>query len=237
MTQPVLWDQFDAYLFDIDGTLLNSRDAVHYRAFHAALESVFNVKQKIDSVPVHGNTDPGILRAIARNAGVGDEVFQAGLPRALDCLRQEALRNCGEMRPELCRGVRELLAALERRQKLLAVVSGNLEAIGWAKLKAAGLDRYFAFGSFSDQRELRHDIFAHGVAEARRRLGARASVCIVGDTPSDIAAARHCGLHVIAVGSGTYGRDELRRHAPDWCIGCCGDLLITAQLAVNPDEA
>jgi len=24
---------FDAYLFDIDGTLLNSRDAVHYEAF------------------------------------------------------------------------------------------------------------------------------------------------------------------------------------------------------------
>ena len=27
------WDSADAFLFDIDGTLLNSRDAVHYFAF------------------------------------------------------------------------------------------------------------------------------------------------------------------------------------------------------------
>ena len=31
------WDAADAYLFDIDGTLLNSRDGVHYNAFHNAV--------------------------------------------------------------------------------------------------------------------------------------------------------------------------------------------------------
>ena len=56
------WTAFDCYLFDIDGTLLNSRDAVHYYAFHRAVQTVFGLDFRLDGVPVHGNTDVGILR-------------------------------------------------------------------------------------------------------------------------------------------------------------------------------
>jgi phosphoglycolate phosphatase len=219
------WNSFDAYLFDIDGTLLNSGDAVHYDAFHAALESIFNVSQRIDSVPVHGNTDPGILRAVARNAGISEDVFKVGLPRALQHMCEQALHNRADMRPELCSGVRELLDALRAQNKLMGIVSGNLEKIGWAKLSATGLRDYFSFGSFSDAHELRADIFSHGLAEVKRRLGRDAEVCVVGDTPNDIAAARQCGLPIIAVASGTYTADALRQHSPDLCVSCCGDLL------------
>ena len=38
-TLPRAWDDFDAYLFDVDGTLLNCRDAVHYFAFCDGVES------------------------------------------------------------------------------------------------------------------------------------------------------------------------------------------------------
>ena len=222
------WDSFDGYLFDIDGTLLNSRDGVHYNAFHAALESVFGVRDRIETVAVHGNTDPGILRAVTQKAKISEEAFRAGLPRALEHMRQSALQNYGEMRPEVCPGVAAVLDALRARSKLLGLVSGNLEAIGWAKLRAAGLRDYFPFGSFSDQRESRRDIFAHGVAEVQRRLGSEnARVCIVGDTPSDIVAARECGLPVIAVATGTYAMDQLRAQSPDLCLSGCGDLLKT----------
>src|SRR5438270_1381590 len=162
MNAPFQWDAFDAYLFDIDGTLLNSRDGVHYNAFHAALQSVFHIADRIDSVPVHGNTDPGILRAVCRNAGVAEDVFMAALPRALQPMCDQALQNSAAMRPEVCAGARNLLDALERHGKLMGIVSGNLEQIGWAKLTSAGLRDYFAFGSFSDLREARSEIFAHG---------------------------------------------------------------------------
>lgn len=228
MTATFRWLAFDAFLFDIDGTLLNSHDGVHYNAFHSALESVFQVHDQIDSVPIHGNTDPGILRAVARNAGVTEEVFIAGLPHALEHMCNHALQNCAAMRPEVCGGVRDLLEELRRRGKLMGIVSGNLEQIGWAKLTAAGLREYFAFGSFSDRRELRREIFAHALADARRRLGTSAAVCVVGDTPSDIAAARQCGLPIIAVASGTYTAAQLQQHSPDLCVACCGDLLVTS---------
>jgi phosphoglycolate phosphatase len=215
---------FDAYLFDIDGTLLNSRDGVHYYAFHAALREVYGLTTKIDGVHIHGNTDVGILRAVAFRDGISADEFEANLPRALERICNEVRRNASQMRPELCPSVTQLLDLLNNRGKILGVISGNLEPVGWLKLQAAGLRRYFSFGSFSGERELRQDIFRHGIREAKRRAQ-EGSVCIVGDTPSDITAAKSAGAPVIALASGTYRIEALQALEPDFCFSCCTDLL------------
>jgi phosphoglycolate phosphatase-like HAD superfamily hydrolase len=215
----------DAYLFDIDGTLLNSRDGVHYNAFHAAVREIYGIDSKIDGVPVHGNTDLGILRAVARRAGLSDSDFESKLPAAIDRMCAAARRNAGGMAPELCPCIPDLLDKLRRQGKLLGVVSGNLEPIGWMKLQAAGIKQFFAFGSFSNQRELRRDIFRHGIEEARQRLGAAARVCFVGDTPSDIEAAREVGSPILAVATGIFPVADLLAHKPDACVGCCDELV------------
>ena len=88
----------DAYLFDIDGTLLNSGDAVHYDAFHRALRDVFGIEAKIEGVPVHGNTDVGILRAVTRNAGIDEATFQKIAAKAKqDCPLSKALASVPEI--------------------------------------------------------------------------------------------------------------------------------------------
>lgn len=215
----------DAYLFDIDGTLLNSRDGVHYYAFRNAVRQIFGCEGTIDGVPVHGNTDLGILRAVLARAGVDGAEFERKLPHLMAHMCEEVRRSTAELRVELCPSIPELLARLHADGKLLGVVSGNLEPIGWAKIEAAGLRHYFSFGSFSDRNELRGAIFRHGVDEVRRRLGADASVCVVGDTPSDIRAAREVGIAVIAVATGIFPREQLDALGPDLCVACCTDLL------------
>ncbi len=215
----------DAYLFDIDGTLLNTRDGVHYFAFRNALRALFGIDGTIDGVPVHGNTDLGILRAVLERAGIAGGEFERRVPELMRYMCDEVRRNAADIRVELCPSIRELLEALRRRGKLLGVVSGNLEPIGWAKIEAAGLRPYFAFGSFSDQREQRADIFRHGIAEAKRRLGRDAAVCIVGDTPSDIAAARAASAPIIAVSTGIFPREELAALGPNLCVCSCTELL------------
>jgi len=215
----------EAYLFDIDGTLLNSRDGVHYNAFHAAVREIYGIDSKIDGVPVHGNTDLGILRAVARRAGLSDGEFENKLPAAIACMCATASRDAAGMRPELCPSVRELLVALHQGGKLLGVVSGNLEMIGWLKLEAAGIRQFFAFGSFSNQRELRREIFAHGLEQVQGRLGAEARACFIGDTPADIDAARQLASPILAVATGIFPAAELLAHGPDACVGCCSELL------------
>lgn len=56
------WDAYEAYLFDIDGTLLTCHDAVHYEGFSHALMWLNEAPLILDGVTVHGNTDRGILR-------------------------------------------------------------------------------------------------------------------------------------------------------------------------------
>ncbi len=219
------WRGADAYLFDIDGTLLNTLDGTHYHAFHNAVREVYGVESHIDGVPVHGNTDIGILRAVLRREGVPDTIFEQKLPAALEHMCSEVTRNATAIRIQLCPSILELLGSLREAGKLLGVVSGNLEPIGWTKLEAAGLRAFFAFGSFSDRNEQRAAIFRHGIDEARRRLGPQASICIVGDTPADVLAARSVGAPVIAVATGIFSVEELSQHEPDLCAPCCTDLL------------
>jgi len=219
------WDGADAYLFDIDGTLLNSRDAVHYFACRSAVRAIFGVETNIEGIHVHGNTDPGILRAVLRRAGVNDSAVDSGMARMVGHICAEVQRNREDLRPELCPSILELMAHLHQRGKLLAAASGNLETVGWLKLEKAGLRPMFAFGSFSFPRESRAEIFDHGVELARERLGAHAAVAVVGDTPSDIEAARAVGAPVIALATGIFSFPDLMACHPDACFACATDLL------------
>ena len=219
------WDTADAYLFDIDGTLLNSRDAVHYFAFRDAAKIVLGIQITLDGVPVHGNTDPRILRAALCQAGLTDAAISEALPRIVQQMCAEVARNREGLRPELCPSIPELIAHLHGLGKLLGAASGNLETVGWLKLEKAGLRPAFAFGSFSYPRESRAEIFSYGIDLVHQRLGKQARVAVVGDTPSDIEAARAVGVPVIALATGVFGFDDLMACAPDACFTCASDLL------------
>lgn len=216
---------FDAYLFDIDGTLLNSRDGVHYHAFHSALRTAYGCDLKIDNVPLQGNTDIGILRAVTRQAGIDDATFESSLQLALDHMCDEAERNSAGMDPELCPSIMELLELLRSEKKLMGIVSGNLERIGWQKLEAAGVRDYFEIGSFCDRNESREGIYQRGMVQAQERLGPEVRLCFVGDTPADVRAAKTLGKPILAVATGIFPLEELRALGPDLCINCCTELL------------
>ena len=219
------WTATECYLFDIDGTLLNSRDAVHYHAFHRAVRAVFGLELRLDGIPVHGNTDVGILRAYFQNAGLPEREWASRLPEALEFMCAEVEHNAAGLCPEVCAGIPELLHKLASQNKLLGVASGNLERVGWAKLTACGLRSHFSFGAFSGSLEKRDDVIAYGIQQARQLRGSESTVCVVGDTPADIRSAHANGIPAIAVATGIYKTEELIACDPEMCVGCCEDLL------------
>ena len=88
------WMDADAYIFDIDGTLLNTRDLVHWNALHQAMLEVYGVDTTIEGIAYHGKTDIGILGAALERAGLGRRLLRrlgsrrrrgAGGPGALWC--------------------------------------------------------------------------------------------------------------------------------------------------------
>ena len=218
--------QADICIFDIDGTLLNSRDAVHYFAFLNAIRHVFGVEANTDGIHMHGNTDIGILRAVAQRAAIPPAALEAELPGIITRMCAEVEANSKDLRPEICPSIRELVTSLHDRGKILGVATGNFEAIGWAKLRAAGLRDYFTFGAFSDPHETRQAIFQNAVTLANKVV-AEASVLFFGDTPADIGAARAVGVPIVAVATGIYPLSELERHSPDAAFACCTELLVS----------
>jgi phosphoglycolate phosphatase len=219
------WNAADAYLFDIDGTLLNSRDAVHYHAFHHAVAEVFGLDLRLDGVAVHGNTDIGILRAYLETVALPEREWQPKVPKVVEFMGAHVERNATDLRPELCPSVLTLIQRLTSKGKLLGVASGNVERVGWAKLRACGLRDYFSFGAYSGTLEKREDVIAHGIRQAREIRGYNTTVSVVGDTPSDIRSAHANNIPAIAVATGIYSVEELLSHDPEICVSCCEDLL------------
>ena len=220
------WYSADAYLFDIDGTLLRCYDRTHRAALHWAMRQVFGVETTIDGIAYHGKTDLGILRAALERAGVAGNAIDGGMAEALAVTRRYAADNGNLFTPTLMPGIPRILELLRSLGKLLAICSGNLETVGWLKVRAARLDGFFQFGCFADPCELRECVFRQGVTESRRRLGPAANVCFIGDTPDDVKAAQKVGGRIIAVGTGIYLASELAAHEPDLCVQSCDDLLV-----------
>ena len=215
----------DAYFFDIDGTLLITRDGVHRNALHRAMLEVYGVDTTIDGIAYHGKTDLGILRAALSRCRVETADFEAGLTAALNVICRDVAENSGRIRPEVFPAIPEILSEIQEQDKLLGVASGNLESVGWTKITAAGLRSFFSMGSFADACESRTAVFDAAATAARKSLGSDARICFVGDTPEDIQAAKAVNGSVVAVCTGIFCKEELASLSPDICCSSCEELL------------
>jgi phosphoglycolate phosphatase len=222
---PRPWDAFDAYLFDVDGTLLNCKDAVHYFAFCEALKALSGRELNLDGVTAHGNTDIGILRDALNLGGIPESEWRPRVQEACDSMgayvERHRLKVCTDALP----ATREVLQHLRDRKAALGVATGNLASIGRIKLESCDLLRYFDFFAFSDGLEWRTDVYSRALERARDLAGPDASICAVGDTPADIRAARHHGISVIAVATGIHPREQLSQEQPDLCLSSLSELL------------
>lgn len=221
------WDEQGAYLFDIDGTLLRSRDRVHVDSFFSSVRTAMGHELVLDGVTLSGNTDPGILRDAFRLAQLDEAHWQPHLENVLETMRRDVAARRFEMKLVKMPGVDETLAYLQSKGAALGVATGNLESIGWLKIEVLGLRHWFTFGGFSDNYDVRSDMIAHAIREAHRHADPEATVCVVGDTPFDISAARSNGLPTIAVATGNFTFEQLMEHEPEVCASSLEALLRT----------
>lgn len=226
------WDAHDAYLFDIDGTLLHCLDSVHYESFSSAVRQVLGSELSLDGVTLHGNTDPGILRDAFRHAAIEEAIWRPNAAAILTCMSEQVRLRQTQMKASVMPGVEAALAHLKHKGAALGVATGNIASIGWTKVAVAGLRSWFTFGGFSDRYEVRSEMIANAAALARAAAGSAASICVVGDTLYDIAAARANGLPTIAVATGHTSFNALMTGHPEACAE-----TLEALLAYRGEEA
>lgn len=160
-----------------------------------------------------GRTDREIARVVLRGHGVPDHEITAGLDGWVTSACDAYARIEGDHpRGVVAPRAHEALCALREAGATLALLTGNLEPIGHAKMGLAGLGEFFvagqgAFGSDHEQRTALVPI-------AVERSPVKGPAVVVGDTPADIRCARAGGARCVAVTTGPYGREDLA-HADD----------------------
>jgi phosphoglycolate phosphatase len=230
MTTPTInrpvrnWDSYDAYLFDIDGTLLRC-GAVHYFAFCEALTALAGRPLNLDGVTTEGNTDIGILRDALTLADVPDEVWRPRAAETRAAMCQYVEENSGQLNATLMPAVVHVLEHLRKHGAVLGIATGNVEGIARLKLRSCGIEQYFEFAACSNEHEYRAEIFRCGLSKARLIAGATATICVVGDTPADVQAAKKNGLDIIAVATGVHSFEELAAESPTWCLKSLEELV------------
>lgn len=199
-----------AVLFDIDLTLLD------FAADHQVLRDVlatFTDDPAVQSLDPTGRSDRWVISALARSIGTTAEELLPRYEAAYHAHLEAALERDGVTPLPGVRPLLEHLATLEA--VTLGIATGNLRRNAALKLRHTGLDGFFAplLGGFGEDGTDRRDIVARALEDCRPHPRDRAVV--VGDTPRDIDAARTNGVAAIAVATGRYSADELRRAEPD----------------------
>ena len=195
-----------AFLFDLDGTLVDSVYN-HVRAWHLALReegidlSVWRIHRKI------GMSGGLFVNQLRRELGI--ELDEATIQRLRARHAEQFLALSGEV--VALPGAAELLQALSDLGLPWAIAtSGRMETAS-ANLKSLGVDRERAVVVTRDQVNYAKpdpDLFV----EAARRLGTGTQGSyVIGDSIWDMIAAARCGALGIGLLSGGYGRDELER--------------------------
>ena len=212
-------------LFDIDGTLITSGGAGE-RALRIGFRERFGIDDDLRNVEIAGRTDSGIARAMLRTHGLAEtpENIAAFVDSYLANLVKELPLTEGRLLP----GVVPLLAALQGRPDMvLALLTGNVERGAKLKLSHYGVWTFFEFGAYADDHHDRNELGPFAQRRAREKHGIdfpAERICVLGDTPHDIACARAIGARAIAIATGKFTRAELAAHQPDFVFDDLSDL-------------
>jgi phosphoglycolate phosphatase-like HAD superfamily hydrolase len=203
-------------LWDIDGTLISTGAAGH-RAIGRATAARFKGGD-LEGVEIAGRTDLGIGRQILSkyHAPVNDVSVHSFLDLYVEFLQEELPRGKGRVLP----GILELLEdAATKSDITIGLLTGNLERGAKLKLEHYDLWRFFAFGAFADDHHDRNQLGAFALSRAHETTGidfAPAQVDVIGDTGHDIACGKAFGARTIAVATGSWSREQLAEHNPDF---------------------
>jgi len=197
-------------LFDIDGTLLDTRGAGADALLTAAVKTLGADRSTLPPLDLAGATDGGVIRKLFTDIGhdLEAQLVLAYQASYLQCL--EANLHSPAFTGGLLPGVTELLPRLQENP--LGLLTGNLRRGAQLKLERLGIAHYFMDGGFGDDGEHRDDLGPFAVrrmAEATGREFAPTDVIVIGDTPKDVACAAAMGARCLAVETGKFDRDAL----------------------------
>ena len=192
-----------AFLFDLDGTLIDSVYQ-HVIAWREALEQV-GVNLAVWKIHRRIGMSGGLFVAALRRE-LGAELDDATLARLPDLHAEAYARHYPSVRP--LPGSRELLASLDAQGIPWAIATSGAERTAGGARALLGLSEDVPMVTRDLVRYAKPDPDLFLTAAAGIEVDIRDSL-VVGDSVWDLLAARRAGALGIGLLSGGYGREEL----------------------------
>jgi phosphoglycolate phosphatase len=211
-------------LWDIDGTLMRSIRAGAFKDYTIpVLEAVFGTSGTLPQMQVSGMTDLQIVAEALRAEGITQDHIRERIDDLKDRYMHEMRKLTRNGQPffELLPGVREALQAVADHPRYeSALLTGNIKPAAQLKMELMGLSEFFRLpGAFGEESHDRSDLPALAAERIQKHLDLAlepSQFVVIGDTPNDIACARHFGARAIGVGTGRlYGARDLIPCKPD----------------------
>jgi phosphoglycolate phosphatase-like HAD superfamily hydrolase len=223
-------------LWDIDGTLLRSARVGAFKDYTApVLEGVFGTRGRLMEMTVSGMTDLQIVMEALRDEGFTHEQIRERIDelRTRYMMEMERVARSDSELFHLLPGARETLSMTAGHPRYRnALLTGNIEPAAHLKMQLVGLSDFFDLpGAFGDESHDRRDLPALAAARINAHLNLDlqpAQFIVIGDTPNDIACARHFGAKAVAVAtSRMYRPEDLLAHNPDALLPDLSDIDLT----------
>ncbi len=214
------------YLFDIDGTLVDTGGA-GMASLVEATRAIFGGDGP--ALDLAGATDLGVVTGIHLHFGV--EPTRARIDEYLAIYQERLDWNLvhGNYNGRVISGATCLLDELTGRNgTVLGLLTGNTAAGAASKVRHFGLASYFGFGAYGCDHPDRNQLGPIALKRAAAHAGSdfmAQETWIVGDTPKDIACARAIGAHCLAVATGSFSTEQLAAHGADRVVESLADAL------------
>ncbi len=199
--------------WDIDHTLIDT-GGVGGEIYKTAFKEVTG-RSLEKMANVSGRTEPTIFRENLKMVGIDAPAdlfttFAQHQARGY-AERADEMRERGRVLP----GIPEALRAIDAEPDLIqSVLTGNTRPSSENKLRAFGLDGFLDLdsGAYGTDDDTRANLVGIARQRATKTHGAAfgpAATVLIGDTPSDVIAARDGGARIIAVATGKDSTDDL----------------------------
>jgi phosphoglycolate phosphatase len=214
------------YLFDIDGTLVDTGGAGMTALTEATREFFGHEGPALD---LAGSTDLGLIANI--HAHFEMEPTHERIEAYFEIYHRRLEWNLthGNFPGRVYDGVHLVLEELRSRpQVALGLLTGNTAAGAATKMRHFELACYFPFGAYGSDHADRNRLGPIALGRAHALTGRHfspAETLVIGDTPKDITCAHAIGAKCLAVATGQFSAAALEAHGADYVVESLDEAL------------
>jgi phosphoglycolate phosphatase-like HAD superfamily hydrolase len=209
---------YELILWDVDATILTT-GGIGGEVMRTAMGQVFGPVAPQERTFYSGKTDRQIIHDTFPD--ITPAMLETQLQRFSEAYVAEFQRRHADFvaRTRAMPGVVELIKHFHGNV-VQAPLTGNIAPVARLKLDLLDLLPYLNHeaGAYGDDHENRTElppIAAQRAAQIIKRPFRGCNIIIIGDTPHDIRCGQKHGARTVAVATGPYSVEQLRRYSPD----------------------